>query len=1508
MQKAIKSMFQVLFSTIRNKNGRIAFVFLLLGLILTATVAFYSYQTSKAQAEKDFASECNEIQTKFSTRLHAQALLLRSGAAFFSTSDSVTRKQWKAFIEGMRINKNLPGVQGVGYSTIVPKKQLQAHIQKIRKEGFRDYMVKPSGDRAVYSSVIYLEPFSGRNLRAFGYDMFSDSIRRKAMELSRDSDAAMLTAKVILVQETAEDVQSGFIMLVPVYRNGMPNNTVEQRRAAIKGWVYSPFRMNDLIVGILMKKSVNEIDHPTHIQIYDNDCISDEALLFDSMKADTNTAAGINLLLPFNFNGKHWTLKFFQPYDSEIFAMTLFILVSGFIISLLVFFLIKSLYNIQSKSREEQENAGKFRSMAEDLEKAQSVARLGKWKWNLKTGEVSWSDEMFRIFGIDKATYTGSLGDAISKVIHPDDLYLVLPSNADNFAKKIPIEYRIILPDQSIRYILAESGENMVDSEGAPSYMTGVAQDITERKQIELELFKAKDSLEKFFNLVPAMVSVASNGYLKNLNPEWEKVLGYTVLELESKPYVSFIHPDDIEPSVQELGRQLPGSANMNFQNRYRHKDGSYRWLEWNGNMEDKDTLYGAARDITKSKLAQIALTEKEEHIRLLLNSAAEAIYGIDLKGNCTFCNPACVRYLGYNSPEDLIGKNMHYLIHSKHADGTDFEIEDCKIFSAFRNGVETHADDELLWRANDTCFPAEFWSYPQYRNGEIVGAVVTFLDITDRKQAEVALHNQNELFSTLLKNLQIGVYMIEVPSGKPLLANEASFRLLGRGILPDVNSSTISKVYDLYKSGSDSVYPNEELPLVVAMEGVSKHVDDMEVQKPDGTRTALEVSGSPVQDENGHIWASLVSFQDITKRKKTEKALLETNAYLENLINYANAPIIVWDPQFRITRFNHAFEFLTGRTEAEVLGQSLDILFPPELGEDSMALIQKTLTGEHWESVEIQILNVDGSIWTLLWNSATLFAADGTTPMATIAQGHDITRRLLSEAELHEREVQYYQLANSGRALIWRAGTDKLCYYFNKIWLDFTGRTLEQEMGNGWAEGVHPDDLDRCLDIYITSFDKREAFEMEYRLRHFSGEYKWLLDIGTPNFDSTGEFVGYIGHCFDISDRKQAEQEIILKNEQLVLLSDEKDKFFSIIAHDLRSPFNGFLGLTKIMVEQISNMSTSELKELLVSLESSATNLYSLLENLLEWAQMQRGMVPYDPEEIQLQQIADECIGLMMEPARKKGIHIVSNIPKDFKVMVDVKMIQTVIRNFISNAVKFTKKDGKISISAKALNDGMAEISVRDTGIGMSKNLLDNLFNFTQKTNRPGTEGESSNGLGLLLCNEFVAKHGGQICVESEEGIGSVFYFTIPFQGLKINESLSEQAVQPTAKVIQEKRLKILIAEDDDISQMLLEKTVEKFSNGILKAGTGIEAVEVCRENPDIDLILMDIHMPEMNGYEATMEIRKFNSSVIIFAQTAYASAEDRNQATQAGCTNYLTKPIMRDKLTELIHQYFDI
>ncbi len=159
-----------------------------------------------------------------------------------------------------------------------------------------------------------------------------------------------------------------------------------------------------------------------------------------------------------------------------------------------------------------------------------------------------------------------------------------------------------------------------------------------------------------------------------------------------------------------------------------------------------------------------------------------------------------------------------------------------------------------------------------------------------------------------------------------------------------------------------------------------------------------------------------------------------------------------------------------------------------------------------------------------------------------------DITQRILAEDTIREIETQYRNLANSDLALIWTSGTDKLCNYFNDPWLKFTGRTLTQEYGNGWAEGVHPDDFDNCLSIYIKAFDQRLPFEMEYRLRHASGEYRWLLDLGTPNYDSHNVFAGYIGHCFDITERKKIEEALRISEEKYRSIFDNvQDVFYQI-------------------------------------------------------------------------------------------------------------------------------------------------------------------------------------------------------------------------------------------------------------------------------------------------------------------------------------------------------------------------
>jgi PAS domain S-box-containing protein len=262
---------------------------------------------------------------------------------------------------------------------------------------------------------------------------------------------------------------------------------------------------------------------------------------------------------------------------------------------------------------------------------------------------------------------------------------------------------------------------------------------------------------------------------------------------------------------------------------------------------------------------------------------------------------------------------------------------------------------------------------------------------------------------------------------------------------------------------------------------------------------------------------------------------------------------------------------------------------------------------------------------------------------------------------------------------------------------------------------------------------------------------------------DNHGKIVGLIERITDISSRKKVEAEITHLNEQLKLAIAEKDKFFSIIAHDLRSPFNAFLGFTRLMVEDLPSLTLEEIQKISSSMRNSATNLFSLLENLLEWSRLQQGLIAFDSKTVQLSQIVDESLATVLESAKNKELDITIEIPDHLLVFVDSYILQSVIRNLVSNAVKFTSKGGKISITGKALKDGSVEISIGDTGIGMSPTMVENLFRLDVPSNRKGTDGEPSTGLGLIICKDFIEKHGGKIWVESEVGQWSKFNFIIP-------------------------------------------------------------------------------------------------------------------------------------------------
>ncbi|MGD9991760.1 MAG: CHASE domain-containing protein [Salinivirgaceae bacterium] len=330
-------------------------VIFLLSLTVTLIFTVLIKQSTEKSARQNFELICAEIQNKIDVRLKAHAQLLRSGAAYFTASDTVTRQEWMRFNESENIDANLPGIQGVGFALWIPKEQLATHIQTIRNSGFPDYKITPEGERENYTSILYLEPFEGRNLSAFGYDMFSNPIRRKAMEIARDSNLAALSGKVILVQETNEDIQAGTLMYVPVYKYGKPIDTKEQKQAAIVGWVYSPYRMNDLMTGILGERGLPDKNR-IRLKIYDGGTLDSNALLYSTHKEISyqKEKAGIKSVLPIDFNGTRWTLVFesHSSFLNESKKGVWIIAVSGIAISLLLLAL--SIAYFRNKERMQQ--------------------------------------------------------------------------------------------------------------------------------------------------------------------------------------------------------------------------------------------------------------------------------------------------------------------------------------------------------------------------------------------------------------------------------------------------------------------------------------------------------------------------------------------------------------------------------------------------------------------------------------------------------------------------------------------------------------------------------------------------------------------------------------------------------------------------------------------------------------------------------------------------------------------------------------------------------------------------------------------------------------------------------------------------------------------------------------------------------------------------------------------------------------------------------------------------
>ena len=476
-------------------HNQLAWLVLILGLLITLLLGVRTQRAVEATAVRQFAYASDQITLKVREQLAKQQALLYSGAGLLAVSESVTREEWRQFWKESKTSELLPGLQGFGFAELIQPDQLQAHIQRIRQEGFTDYTVSPAGPREVYTSIVYLEPFSDRNLRAFGYDMFSEPVRRQAMTQALATGLATLTGPVKLVQEDGQDPQVGVLMYVPAFRQGLPLDTSAQRQAALLGWSYSPYRMDDLMDGMLGDWQ-GRLGTEIVLSVYDGNEISEGSLLYRSGTAIPDEGDALFVQQRnINFNGRPWLLTFeVGPAHNQINAAPRWwVLCSGTLVSSLLFWLI---LNLQSRHQLARQLALKLTA---DIRRQEQRLKEDEFRWNfaldgsgigvwdvdLATNQVFTSLRSKELLGVSDVEAQSSR-DAWAQYIHPEDKTRVLnqlQAYIEGQTAVYDTVYRVQTRDGTLNW-LHDSGAVVARNDaGHPQRIIGTLSDVTEQMQ-----------------------------------------------------------------------------------------------------------------------------------------------------------------------------------------------------------------------------------------------------------------------------------------------------------------------------------------------------------------------------------------------------------------------------------------------------------------------------------------------------------------------------------------------------------------------------------------------------------------------------------------------------------------------------------------------------------------------------------------------------------------------------------------------------------------------------------------------------------------------------------------------------------------------------------------------------------------------------------------------------------------------------------------------------------------
>lgn len=643
-------------------------IVLAVSLVLTGIAWYISDHAIRSSTEQRFRFQTEDTATAIADRLLDYESVLRGAAGLFNAADQVDRAAWQRYVASLDLQRSFPGIQGLGFSAMLAPSAVAKHVAEIRRQGFADYAIRPPGTRDIYSSIIYLEPFDARNRRAFGYDMYAEPVRREAMQRAMETGQPAVSGRVTLVQETKVDVQAGFLMYLPVYRPGMSISSIDERRRAIAGFVYAPFRAGDFMQGILHQHQ-ESID----LALFDGDDNSPENLLYTNASENFTTGGPLASRLKIPSSLRSWRLAtrarpgYQSPLES---SQPIAIAIGGIIIDLLLFWLVAS---ISRQKRQFEQRSQQLRQQLHESEERYGALFISASPAILviepESGAILDANPAAQRFYGDGKADIRQLGLADILPLGPDELQRQMQQARDEGSDSIALPHQ--RADGSRHDIEMRCGTFRHSGRTA---LYAILYDVTERQQRERELI---DERERLANVISGTASGTwewniQTGEVK-FNERWAEMIGYTLAELAPlsiETWTRHIHPEDLAVSSRLIERHCTGQDDSyECEVRMRHRNGHWVWVLDRGKLirrnEDGQPLmmYGTHLDISARKATEEQLRENQILLRSAIEAIGEAFVVYDPEDRLIFFNEKYRQLYAASSPVIEVGRSFEEII-----------------------------------------------------------------------------------------------------------------------------------------------------------------------------------------------------------------------------------------------------------------------------------------------------------------------------------------------------------------------------------------------------------------------------------------------------------------------------------------------------------------------------------------------------------------------------------------------------------------------------------------------------------------------------------------------------------------------------------------------------------------------------------------------------------------------------------------------------------------------------